>query len=166
MDLPGGTYLLDVVVSGATLIPEYSHLKKPIWLVIHADSLDQPFSTPEAKAWNPVWEYPFRLVLNVSDISTSYLFITLCTYADDRTIKALARSRVPLGSMPSGNAKMINFPMLMKDREVCVMRFCATISQYTPQSRMQTPMRHITEIGGKFGGMQPPMRMILTGPRI
>ena len=158
MAYANGTYLLDVVVTRAEdLSPEYSS-DAPIWLVFQADSLEQAFSTPKVPASNPTWDYPFRLVLNVPDINISYLFVTMCTYDRQRQIKPIARCRLQLGSMPSGNAKKIQFPMLMKGNRVCTMRFCATISQYSPQARTQ-PVSQMSEIGAQFGAV--PLRPML-----
>ena len=160
-----GKYLLDVVVTRAEdLSPEYTNSDAQIWLVFQADSLEQAFSTPKVPASKAIWDYPFRLVLNVHDINVSYLFVTMCTYERNRTIKPIARCRLHLGSMPSGNAKKIQFPMLMKGTQVCTMRFCATISQYSPQARVQPPISQMSEIGAQYGAVAR-MPMIFMGRR-
>jgi hypothetical protein len=130
---PVSPWLLDVVVANADMSPEFGNFKTPIWLVIAADSLDQPFSTPQTiPSKRLTWQYPFRLTLNVPDIATSYLYISMCSYDSNREIIPIGRCRISLGSMPSGNAKMIRFPLLNGCQEVCTMRFCATISRYRP----------------------------------
>lgn len=127
-------WLLDVVVSDADFKPELSRNKDLVWLVIMADGLSQPFSTPSTKCKaNPTWNYPFRLILNLNDIQLSYLYISLCSYGRNHEIISLARCRISLGSMPSGNAKTIHFPMINDNKELAVLRFCATISPYRPQ---------------------------------
>ena len=128
-------WLLDVVVSDAEFTSELSKLKEPVWFVIMADGLSQHFSTPSTKCRsNPRWNYPFRLVLPINDIICSYLYISLCTYAKNREIISLARCRVSLGSMPSGNAKTVRFPLISGDKQVAVLRCCSTISEYQPQN--------------------------------
>jgi hypothetical protein len=126
------SFLLDVVVSTADWAPDAAPPRTAVWLVFTAESIEQPFSTPQAvPSKRLVWHHPFRLVLNVADISVSYLFISMCTYDQSRAVQSIARCRIPLGAMPRGSAKMIRFPMLNAEgKTVCTMRFRATISRY------------------------------------
>jgi hypothetical protein len=127
-------WLLDVVVSSADWIVDPIPVRSHVWLVITADSVDEPFSTPQAApSKKTVWQYPFRLVVTVPDIAIAYVYISMCTYDLSHAVQSLARCRVPLGTMPRGSAKMIRFPLLDRDgHALCQMRFCATISRYRP----------------------------------
>ncbi|OHT03183.1 hypothetical protein TRFO_06869 [Tritrichomonas foetus] len=152
-------WLLDVVVSDADFAPELAKNKDPVWLVIMADGLSQPFSTPPTKCkQKPLWNYPFRLVLNIDDIQLAYLYISLCTYGNNHEVISLARCRISLGSMPSGNAKTIHFPLIRDDDELAVLRFCATISPYRPQILTQ-PYRQTAD-GFVGGGIAIPYQTV------
>jgi hypothetical protein len=121
--------LLDVVVNTAEMYTEIGAQDKSVWLVIAADGLRQPFSTPPAKAAKRVtWQYPFRLALNEIDIATSYLYITMCKCGVARDIVPIGRCRIAVAAMPRGKAKMIRFPLLEGAQQVCTMRCCATLS--------------------------------------
>jgi hypothetical protein len=132
--LQPSAWLLDAVVSNADWLLDILPMRGPIWLVITADSVEQPFSTPQAvPSRKLIWQYPFRLVVNVPDITVAYLYVSMCAYDQTRAVQSIARCRIPLGTMPRGSAKMIRFPMLdAQGRTVCTMRFCATVSRYRP----------------------------------
>ena len=129
------------------------HLKAPIktssnsiWIVISVDGADQPFSTNVAGiSENTVWEFPHRTVLNLNDISTAYLYFTLCTYGPDQTVVALARSRVCLRHFPNGSPKTFTFPLMSANNsadETMSLTLCATLSslpQQIPQNDLQFP---------------------------
>jgi hypothetical protein len=136
---PSVASLLDVVVVDAVMNPGFANSRSPIWLVMSADGLAHPFSTHEATVDHSQvvnFQYPFRLVLSGSDISISYLYISMCTRAwqQDVAIRLLARCRISFASMPRGNAKLIKFPMYNENNEeVCTVKFRATISEDRPQ---------------------------------
>lgn len=131
-------WLLDVVINDATLSPQFANITTPLWLVIASDGLARPFSTPSVHGSpNPTWKYPVRLVLSFESIDKAYLYISLCTYEANvqGKVKSLGNCRISIKSIPTGGAQMIGFPIYdPKDltNEVAMMRFCATISPYTP----------------------------------
>jgi hypothetical protein len=129
MRMSSQTVLLDVVVNTAKMYTEIGAQDRSVSLVVAADELRQPFSTPPAMpAKRVTWQYPFRLALNEIDIATSYLSSTMCKCGVARDIVPIGRCRIAVGAMPRRNAKMIRFPLLDGAQQVCTMRCCAAPS--------------------------------------
>lgn len=152
------SWILDLVVKDATLTDEANPKKTPMWLVVLADGMQQPFSTEKVNySKEPQWNCPARLVLRFPDISCTYLYITLCTF-DNNSIVPLARSRVALRNLPIGSPKTFKFPLLTQgsDSESVILRCVATLSSFTPQFYISpAPQRQMQGMGVPQMGAPP-----------
>ena len=137
------TWVLDIVVKDGTISKSYNLLDLPLWFVISADGAQQPFSTSQTTASaSPSWDFPRRLILQLQDISSAYLYFTLCTYGGGGTgVQAIARSRIGLKHLPIGSPKQFTFPLMHarnSTSEVMQLRVIATLSElptnFEPQS--------------------------------
>jgi len=147
------SWILDLVIRDAEIKEEYSNIEKPIWFVVSANGLNQPFSTPQVTPTkSPKWNYPARLVLKFSDITTAYLYVTLCTFGNDNNvIIPLARARVGLRTFPIQNPRQFTFPLMNVNdlsQEFSTLRLIATISSFTPQYVTPPPYHTIQTTGG------------------
>ena len=152
-------WILDLVVKDATIGEEIPDLEKPIWFVVLADGMKQPFSTKQVPfSRQPSWNYPARLVLQFPDISKAYLYVTLCTFGENE-ILPLARSRVSLRNLPIGSPKVFKFPLLTpeNDVETATIRCVGTLSSFTPQIYLQPSQpRQIHQMAAQPMGMSSP----------
>ena len=152
------SWILDLVIKDATINNKITDLKTPIWFVVLADGMQQPFSTNQVQfSRTPSWNYPARLVLHFLDISRAYLYVTLCTFGNNE-ILPLARSRVSLRNLPIGSPKVFKFPLLtpQNDEEAVSFRCVGTLSSFTPQIYIPpAQQRGIPQMGGQPMGMSP-----------
>ena len=152
------SWILDLVIKDAAIGEEIPDFDKPIWFVVLADGMQQPFSTkPVNFSRNPSWNTPARLVLHFSDISKAYLYVTLCTFGENE-ILPLARSRVSLRNLPIGSPKVFKFPLLTpeNDVEAATIRCVGTLSSFTPQIYIQPAQtRQIPQMAAQPMGMAP-----------
>jgi hypothetical protein len=126
-------WILDLVVKDATLSPQFQATAAPVWLVVNADGLPQPFSIPPASiSSGPTWNFPARLFLSLADIAAGYLYVTLCTFGpNNHGVVTLARSRVGLRSLPRDTPRLFRFPLMWAQNgaqefaRICV---CATLA--------------------------------------
>jgi hypothetical protein len=124
-------WILDLVVKDATLTID--RISTPLWFIISADGLPQPFATPPASiASGPSWNYPARLLLSTPDLNSCYLYVTLCTYGPgNQGVFQLARSRIGLRAIPRGAPKQFSFPLMRCQngaQEMARLCLCAAIS--------------------------------------
>lgn len=108
------SWILDIVIQDGDFHLQEENYSMPFWFVISATGLQNQFSTPQAAfSMNPVWNYPTRLIIQITDLQTSYLYFTLCTYEQNgRDVRGVARSRVGLRSFPIANPKRIRIPLM------------------------------------------------------
>lgn len=137
---PEHSWILDVVIKNAQLSANFPDPSKSFWLLINADGIPHPFSTPQVqpqKKCHPSdaanlascqqsvlvleWNCPARIVLDGSllrDFSTGYLYVSLCSYNNDQTdIVSLAHSRISLRVLPFGSPKTLYFPLYFLPKE-------------------------------------------------
>lgn len=107
--------LLDVIVKYANISDHIQPITTPLWVVLHVDGLQSPFSTERAPGDRPVWNFAARIVLQDIDISRAYLYATLCTYGPHNQAIALARSRIGLRSLPTGSPRQFSFPLMRQE---------------------------------------------------
>lgn len=158
------SWILDLVIKDAEINEDLASTKSPIWFVVQADGLQQPFSTKQVQySRTPSWNYPARLVLKVSDISQAYMYVVLCTFGPDNIINPLCRARVGLRNLPIGSPKTFKFPLMQIDNnewESATVRCVATLSSFTPQvylpPAMNRPMMNagMQQMGGNPQYMQ------------
>lgn len=134
------SYILDIVVKEADLMPILSDIGTPLWFVINADGLPNQFFTPKVCFnMHPVWNCPMRLIIQVPDIARAYLYVTLCTFAENGTdVRGIARARVGLRSLPNGTPKQFRFPLMYTSNsafEALQLYLIATLSSIAPTMR-------------------------------
>ena len=108
------SWILDIVIQDGDFLLREESYSMPFWFVISATGLQSQFSTPQASfSFKPVWNFPTRLIIQITDLQTSYLYFTLCTFEQNgRDVRGVARSRVGLRSFPIGNPKKIRIPLM------------------------------------------------------
>jgi hypothetical protein len=126
-------WILDIVLKDANLNPQFQTTVTPIWLVVNADGLAQQFSTPTASiSTGLMWNFPARLFLSVSNIATSYLYVTMCTFGPNNQGNIqLARSRIALRGVPRDVPKVFRFPLMCAQnsaQEFARLTACASLS--------------------------------------
>lgn len=149
--------LLDVIVKYATISDTIQPITTPLWVVLHVDGLQAPFSTERATGDRPVWNFAARILLQGIDISRAYLYATLCTYGPHNQAIALARSRIGLRSLPTGSPRQFSFPLMREANGAQVfaeLSLAATLAHVTspfksdvaqrPKPLMQVPGVHST----------------------
>jgi hypothetical protein len=129
------TWILDLLVNEVELHSSCAdEVHGAVWLVMSADGLSSPFSTPtRSLSSRPAFNFPARLFLKIPDLQNAYLFVTLCTYGPDGAgAIPLARSRVGLRSLPNGFPKQFRFPLMKYQngaQQSAVLSVKATMSQ-------------------------------------
>jgi hypothetical protein len=136
-------WILDLVVKDASLGAQFQSVSTPIWLVINVDGLTRPFSTPPASiSSGPSWNFPARLFLSIADITTGYLYVTMCTFGpNNQGVVTLARSRIGLRSLPRDAPKLFRFPLMWTQngaQECARLCVCATLSALAPADGPRT----------------------------
>ena len=133
-----GTWILDVIIKDGTFVGNASDIESAMWFVVSADGSPQPFSTNQTSySEKPSWNYPARLILELSDINRAYIYLTLCTYGKNGNgVVAVARCRLGLRYFPLGSPKQISFPLMHvknSSLEVINLRVEATLSKIAPK---------------------------------
>ena len=156
-------WIIDLVIKDAEIHDGVNHSNTPIWFVVIADGVPQPFSTPQVQnSKNPTWNYPARLVLKSLDISKSFLYVALCTSGPNNVNIPLCSARISLRNLPIGSPKSFKFPLMLTnkaDTEACTVRCAATLSSFTPQVYLQPSINRPMMTGGmqQMGGYAQPM---------
>ena len=145
-------WILDFVIKDGDYVGDPSNVEGSIWLVVAIDGSNQPFSTTQTGfSQNPVWNFAYRVLLNVSDLNRSYMYLTLCTFGNGGVgVVPLARSRVCLRSLPIGYPKLFSFPVMnVKNSSVPVLniRVLATLSLLAPQLAPTIPPNSNIAVG-------------------
>ena len=108
------TWVLDLVIIDGDTPDDMLPIKTPLWLVISADGIPQPFSSSTAEFSQRIrWNYAVRLILQVADIGRSYMYFTLCTSDSSPSgVRPLARSKIGLRCLPVSSPKRFTFPLM------------------------------------------------------
>jgi hypothetical protein len=144
-------WVLDLVVKSATINSPTFVISTPLWFIISADGLPQPFVTPPASVTSgPSWNYAARLLLSIPDITPCYLYVTMCTYGPgNQGVVQIARSRIGLRAMPRDTPQQFTFPLMRCQngaQEIARLCLCAALSpvarrgrSYAGQAAAQAP---------------------------
>jgi hypothetical protein len=129
-------WVLDLVVKSATITSPTFAISTPLWFIISADGLPQPFATPPASVTSgPSWNYAARLLLSIADPTRCYLYVTMCTYGPgNQGLVQLARSRIGLRAMPRDAPREFTFPLMRCQngaQEMARLCLCAALSSFT-----------------------------------
>jgi hypothetical protein len=137
------TYLLDIVIHDLQLYESMNGVQGPIWLMLRADGLNQPFTTcQQPPAACCVWNCAVRLVLNLATLDGSHFKATLRTRGYLGEDVALACSQIQLNTLMIGQPKRFSFPlMLVQNYQIPAARVTVTvgISILPPPNRQPQP---------------------------
>ncbi|OHS98813.1 hypothetical protein TRFO_01873 [Tritrichomonas foetus] len=129
-------YILDIMVNSADLSPDIQSLKSPLWLIFKADGNNHNCQTPQVKPSSPVWNYGFRLIISLPDLSGAYLFVNLCTTNQKtKQIVLLGNSKVSIKGLPVGYPKKFAFPIMNSKNTAIIaakLSLTATLSAIVP----------------------------------
>jgi hypothetical protein len=108
------TYLLDIVVHDLQLYDSMNGVQSPIWLMLRADGLNQPFTTCQQRpAACCMLNCAVRLVLNLTTLDGSHFKATLRTRGYLGEDVALACSQIQLNTLMMGQPKHFSFPLML-----------------------------------------------------
>jgi hypothetical protein len=108
------TYLLDILVHDLQLYESMNGILGPIWLMLRADGLNQPFTTCQQRpAACCVWNCAVRLVLNLATLDGSHFKATLRTRGYLGEDVPLACSQIQLNTLVMGQPKRFSFPLML-----------------------------------------------------
>lgn len=139
-------------------MPVLENVDAPLWFVISADGLQSKLTTSKASfCMHPQWNSAFRLIVQVPDIMGAYLYVTLCSYAQNKQdVVALARARVGLRSLPFGTPKQFRFPLMLTTNsaiDALNLYLIATLSSFTqpvaPEIAHSTQNQPVAPLSGK-----------------
>lgn len=128
------SWVLDIVIYDGEFLLNDESYSMPFWFVISATGLQNQFSTPQASfSSHPVWNYPTRLIIQITDLQSSYLYFTLCTYEQNgRDVRGIARSRVGLRSFPIGNPKKVRIPLMSASNSATIAMSLSVVASLSP----------------------------------
>ena len=141
-------YLLDLVVNDGEIYG-VEESPKPVWAQMKVDGLAKSFHTNRVElSCRPCFNTSARLILELDDLSNSYMYINLCTYSDDNSqVISIAVSKVKLSAFPVGNPRRFKIPLMSTENTAIkcgAISITATISaflaQYSTQPNYTNPM--------------------------
>lgn len=132
-------YLLDVLINDADLSPDLANAQTPFGIMLRVDGLASTVNTPMVyqKGQRLSWNHPSRMILDIPDISTAYLYVVLyTTNPHSPNVETKGTAKVRLSAFPVGKPKKFSFPLKQYSNTAITtgsLHLTATISAFVPQ---------------------------------
>ena len=104
-------YVLDIIVKSAELDKSLKSLKGDFFLKFKVDGNQQNVFTPNSPPSNLCWNYSFRIILTLADISSAFLYAYLCVRHNGKD-RNIGMSKVCIKALPVGYPKNFTFPVM------------------------------------------------------
>ena len=130
---------------------------QPVWVVFSADddfhTLHQFSTSILPRSREISCNLPFRVIIQSESISSSYMYISLCTHDDDRRVISLGNCRISIDEVPTGAPRRIRIPLYLGNEKTSTLHISASISkrQFNYQQHVVTqPGTQISIEGNNF----------------
>lgn len=133
------SFILDFLLNETTLSPEMQGFSSEIFVVFKADGINSQVASQRLPAKPHMeWKVPARMILTVSDLSKSYLYVSInAVDTENQKINCIGIAKVGLRALPVGHPRSFQFPLLAPKNtaiQTCTLHLTATISTFFPFS--------------------------------